>query len=746
MLHCTKCGRSYPAGTQKCPQDGSALRADRTVASSSVEPSSESLIGLILDDKYQLDEPLGRGGMGTVYRATHLLIDRPVAVKVLNPRFISDEAAHERFRREARAAGRLRHTNAVAVTDFGETPEGIVYIVMELLEGESLRELLAREAPLSPALATQMMIQASGAVAAAHETGIIHRDLKPGNIFIVQRPNAPPIIKVLDFGIAKLATESGDANQPITLTETGIMIGTPRYMSPEQCDGRPLTPASDVYSLGIILYEMLTGVTPFTGPSPLSIALKHSSEAPKPPREIVSSLPPALEQIVLHALEKIPENRPADAGELARELRTAAESLGFDHIAGFSPPTMELLRGAGTETPSGRLVIDFERLRQTHATGSVSDVAPTTAENESASATAEELAIKTSGAVQSKVAEPSSPEISATKQTIVAPLNNVASNIRSRLWIPISEGQRWNALLQQPAFLIGALVLALLAFVSIAYRLRAPAENINSADTIGRMDESGAASEQQGAGAPSPVANPQSAEDFIARGGYFASQRNFDAAISDYRQAIALESNNPLAHNRLGMALLMKNQFAEAAQEFRTALEQRGGSYPTAQFNLGYALQRRAMRDNNDELNNEAVNAYMTAISQRSGNYPDAYYQIGLIRLTQHRDAEAVDALRRAIQQNNGRDPEAHYYLGISLLRQRYFDEAEAAFRSTIEQRGRKTPDAHLMLGGLYEETNRLADAIREYETYLQQPNAPNRRDVDVRLRGLRSRQQDQSR
>ncbi len=155
--------------------------------------------------------------MGTVYRATHLLIERPVAVKVLSPRLVTDDAAKERFRREARAAGRLQHSNAVAVTDFGETREGLVYLVMELLEGKPLREVLAREAPLDPARAVSLMLQISAAVEAAHEAGIIHRDLKPGNIFLVQRPDSPYIVKVLDFGIAKLAADDGEFNVADTL-------------------------------------------------------------------------------------------------------------------------------------------------------------------------------------------------------------------------------------------------------------------------------------------------------------------------------------------------------------------------------------------------------------------------------------------------------------------------------------------------------------------------------------------------
>jgi serine/threonine protein kinase len=364
MLHCPKCGRQYSADFEVCPQDQSPLQADSTVGGSrAVDP----LVGHTLDEKYRLEEQLGIGGMGTVYRARHLLIDRPVAVKVLNQRFVEDEAARARFRREARAAGRLQHANAVTVTDFGESHDGYVYLVMELLEGRTLRDVLAKEAPLDVARSVSIMLQISGAVAAAHEAGIIHRDLKPANIFIVQRTDVPAVVKVLDFGIAKLAAESLDEDEPMTLTQFGVMIGTPRYMSPEQCDGLDLTPAADVYSLGCILYEMLTGSVPFSGSTPLAIAMKQTSEIPRSPREFVSSIPSALEQVVLHTLEKRPEDRPANAAEFSKELLATAERLGFEHAAITSSPNLAALRSVGTESPSGRLIIDISRLRESRA-------------------------------------------------------------------------------------------------------------------------------------------------------------------------------------------------------------------------------------------------------------------------------------------------------------------------------------------------------------------------------------------
>lgn len=364
MLQCPRCGRQFPDEVYVCPDDLTPLRADDTLADAPIDP----LIGRVFDGKYRLEEALGGGGMGTVYRATHLLIDRQVAVKVLSQRFVGDRTAQERFRREARAAGRMHHPNAVTVNDFGATDDGWFYIVMELLEGRTLRDLLAREAPLDPARAVSFMLQACSAVGAAHDAKLIHRDLKPANIFVEQRPNMPAVVKVLDFGVAKFAVEEQADDDYKTLTQVGAIIGTPRYMSPEQCtSAAPLTAASDVYSLGIILYEMLTGAVPFSADTPLAVAMKQVTAAPRPPREIIPSIPRELEAVVLHALAKNPTDRPLDANEFRRELHATAEELGLEHATSIVAPTMEALRDAGTPSPSGRLVIDLATLRQVQA-------------------------------------------------------------------------------------------------------------------------------------------------------------------------------------------------------------------------------------------------------------------------------------------------------------------------------------------------------------------------------------------
>ena len=454
MLHCPTCGRHYTSDVVICPEDKSPLQADATIAGnpsshpSIAKPPDEipldRLIGHVLDGKYRLEERLGIGGMGTVYRARHVLIDRAVAVKVLNPRFVEDEAARVRFHREARAAGRLQHTNAVAVTDFGSSG-GYVYIVMELLEGRTLREILAKDAPLETARAVSIMLQTSAAVAAAHEAGIIHRDLKPANIFITQSADVPAVVKVLDFGIAKLAADSLDEDEPKNLTQVGAMIGTPRYMSPEQCNGLELTPAADVYSLGVILYEMLTGMVPFSGSSPLAIAMKHSTDIPRRPREIVFSIPEDLERVILQALEKRPEDRPADAAAFRNELLATAERLGLEHAAVTSGPDLAALRLAGVESPSGRLVVDISRLRESRAstsgTNELTMVADATAAKAATSGALAQGGDASERGPFSRVDVPLGQKTYLTRRTLVLALIGVAVLLAAFTFLAISSNR-----------------------------------------------------------------------------------------------------------------------------------------------------------------------------------------------------------------------------------------------------------------------------------------------------------------
>jgi serine/threonine protein kinase len=307
-----------------------------------------------LDQKYYLESKLGVGGMGTVYRAGRLLIGDRVAVKVLHPDQMSDPQAVERFRREAQTAARLKHPNVVTVYDFGVSREGLNYQVMELAEGESLRSLVERHGRLAETAAAEIIRQVCAALDETHRQGIVHRDIKPENILVQTIPGGLQV-KVLDFGIAALRdVKSG------RLTRAGDVVGTPHYMSPEQCLGEELDGRSDIYSLGIVLFEMLTGVVPFDSPTTTAIVIKHVNNPPPPPRTLNPKISPAVESVALRALEKRRDARPQTAGEMARELIAAAGSArtGSPHPATVVAPGV--VTPAPITTPKSREMVTSE--------------------------------------------------------------------------------------------------------------------------------------------------------------------------------------------------------------------------------------------------------------------------------------------------------------------------------------------------------------------------------------------------
>ncbi|MFL6335399.1 MAG: protein kinase domain-containing protein [Pyrinomonadaceae bacterium] len=321
---CTRCGaRTVAMSGDEPPVSLSTAETSTGAAGDDAPEAGDPLVGRVLDGKYEIVAPLGSGGMGAVYRARRVLIGDEVAVKVLHSRLTGDEKLVERFRREARAAAQLHHPNVVTIHDYGEArgPDGFAYIVMELVRGESLRDLLRREGRLEPRRAVALMRDVCAGVGAAHRRGIVHRDIKPDNIIVTPADEDSPAesVKVVDFGIAKLRDLAAEGS---TLTEAGMMVGTLFYMSPEQCKGEPLDSRADVYSLGAMLYEMLAGTPPFTASNITSLIFKHVAEPPPPLPEDLP-VPAALRAAVLRALSKDPDARPRDAAEFSREIQSA---------------------------------------------------------------------------------------------------------------------------------------------------------------------------------------------------------------------------------------------------------------------------------------------------------------------------------------------------------------------------------------------------------------------------------------
>ena len=311
---CPNCGTGYP-GDGVCPVDGTRLAR-----------ATDALLGQVLGS-YRIARVIGEGGMGRVYLGVHPQIQSHVAIKVLSEECARDRVLVERFVAEARAVNLIRHESIVSVVDINALPDGRPYIVMERLEGESLGELL-RRGPLPLGTLSRLMSDVLRGLAAAHDQGIIHRDLKPDNIFVLKSGRA----KILDFGIAKLMPGVGSIDEG---TRTGTLLGTPFYMAPEQALGRPVDPRSDIYSIGVILYECVTGRRPFTGTTLYELLKQHVEVEPPAPTSMRRDLSPGFEAVIRRALEKQPQHRFQSALELSRALEQVGTELGPD---AFAPP------------------------------------------------------------------------------------------------------------------------------------------------------------------------------------------------------------------------------------------------------------------------------------------------------------------------------------------------------------------------------------------------------------------------
>jgi serine/threonine-protein kinase len=330
MKTCPKCGIEYPDTTTLCPADGIAL-----------ETTEDSLIGSTLAGKYRIDARLNEGGMGTVYRATHVLMEKTVAIKVLRPSLAADEKIVARFSREARAASRISHPNALSVTDFGEDENGIVFLVMEFLSGRTLKQVIRDDGPLPLLRVVEIIRQVGDALHAAHQQGVVHRDLKSDNIMLLDTM-AGDHAKVLDFGIAKINEPDGNRDTG-GLTAPNLVIGTPQYMSPEQCSQTgEIDARSDIYSLGVILYEMFVGHVPFTAESPTMVMMKHLQEPVPSVLDERSDVPPTVARVIARAMAKLPANRYQTVAELVEDLTIASGLATFAPVPAqmaSRPPT-----------------------------------------------------------------------------------------------------------------------------------------------------------------------------------------------------------------------------------------------------------------------------------------------------------------------------------------------------------------------------------------------------------------------
>jgi eukaryotic-like serine/threonine-protein kinase len=341
MKVCTACGTEYGDEVLFCQRDGTPLRPSG---------ASADLVGQVIAERYHIQKKLGEGGMGQVYLAEHVKMGRRCAIKIMSPQTMSDPDAISRFNREAANASRIGHPNVCAIYDFGETPEGLIYLAMEFIEGRSLSGLLEELGTLPLARAASIITQCADALQVAHDLGIVHRDLKPDNI-MVTTSRGKDTVKVVDFGIAKAVGADGGAQK---VTKTGFVVGTPEYMSPEQLAGDPVDGRSDLYSLALVFYRMLTGGSPFPADSQQETMIKRLTDDPLPLATARPDVrfPADLQRVMDRALARSPQDRYPSAAEFARDVRALAGAVTgqVDAEAGTQQIS---LRGAGAAPEPG---------------------------------------------------------------------------------------------------------------------------------------------------------------------------------------------------------------------------------------------------------------------------------------------------------------------------------------------------------------------------------------------------------
>jgi serine/threonine-protein kinase len=311
---CPACHARYEEGGAFCSRDGTPLVKDP-------QAGKTDLVGQVLADRYRIVRLIGEGGMGQVYEAQHVNINKRFAIKLLRPEIVSNAEAVARFRQEAWSASSIGHDNIVSMEDFATLPSGAVYLAMEFLSGAALSDRMRQTPSLTLAEALDICLQVGSGLGAAHEKSIVHRDMKPENIFIAQK-HGHPLVKILDFGIAKVSGADGNKS----LTRTGTIFGTPHYMSPEQALGKPLDHRADIYSVGVIMYELFAGRVPFEAESFMGILTKHITTTPTPPRALAPEMPELLETVILRAMAKEADERYQTMAELAGDLCAVAEA------------------------------------------------------------------------------------------------------------------------------------------------------------------------------------------------------------------------------------------------------------------------------------------------------------------------------------------------------------------------------------------------------------------------------------
>ena len=643
MKICPTCQQTYSDDVEFCPRDSTRLIAQAT--------QTEAQLAAGLSRRFRLVRRLGAGGMGTVLLAEQIAVgNRPVALKVLNRKLLDDPDFLLRFQNEAGSTGRIHHPNVVTIYESAQADDGTPYIAMEFLEGESLREVLKRRGALPVTEVAEILQQAARGLNAAHKLGIIHRDLKPDNIFLTQGDENELVVKVVDFGIAKL-------RESATHTQTGMVLGTPAYMSCEQASGMrsdELDARSDVYSLGVVTYEMLTGRVPFHSDTPLGYLRKHMMEEPPPFRAIKPDLPalPQLESVVMKALTKDRDQRYGSVLEFAGEFARAA-------AAGPPPAAQPEPQREAVRPPPRATLAPVPRT-----------IVPAAAEAEKASDQPTPAAAPSAG-----------PRSTLRLQSIGEPHSKVP-------------------------WLLGALGFIILIAVAWFWFSRAangpgkepknPSKPVQIPVTESGAGQRGAASQSPTAASrlpPRPPAQPPDAKARLAEGHFLKgyalfSKNDFDGAIAEYREAIRLKPDLADAHGLLGLAQEQKGDLDGAIAEYREAIRLKP-DFAETHYDLGLTLGKKGELDG-------AIAEYREAIRLKP-DYAEAHNFLG-VALGEKGDLDGeIAEHREAIRLRPGYAG-AHWGLGMALSQKGDFDGAIAEYREVVRLRPNDA-QAHFGLG-----------------------------------------------
>jgi serine/threonine-protein kinase len=546
------------------------------------------MIGKLLAGRFRLTEKLGQGGMGTVYKAVHTEMDRTCAIKLLLASAEDSEAATARFKREARMASRIENPHAVTIYDFGQAEGGLLYLAMEFIDGRSLSQILAKEWPLGVERVVHITAQIAEALSAAHSLGIVHRDLKPDNIMITSRSGEAEYVKVLDFGIAKSLIES-EADK---VTRTGFVLGTPFYMSPEQIAGENIDARSDIYSLALLVYEMLSGRLPFEGDNTQAIMFKRVMSTPIPLKAVAPSLDEAIERAVMDGLARNPADRPGTATDFAAMLSAAARvvtrKMGLRATDPISAHSSDLKT---TPIHEHETIVTGQEFGA--GTGPAAPPAQRFTTQPAPPHEAEQnIPVQNARMGQGQAAAPQYPP-----PTRMAPGGFAPGGYAQPAARPAASNK---ALILVAA---GAVLLVVLA--AIGYFVFSPSvQKQTSADQTAQPETAMPAPAETPATTTKP--SDRQADDYYAQGKKHQEQaallanvgsKNDSAeenkkAIEQYRQAIALKPKFPEARENLAVALYNLGQVEASAEQYRVAIDQYTELYqkPTDQVYTNFAL------------------------------------------------------------------------------------------------------------------------------------------------------------